>query len=319
MHPDTPIDRGLVLHLDAADVRSYPGSGFRWHDLKGNFDGELPGDPTNERADPFWTGRSFRFGGQNFVRLLGSQQGFFKTFARHGAKFTIDCCFTTGARIANPHFLLADGAHGNPLRGSGFTFYFFNFQNQNLRLSIQNRANTALTRAVHATHALPVAPSRTQRAAVSLDEARSHGLLVLDDEVTTFDGTFVAPSEVDSPYYVHIGAPGNIEYNAGTRIEGHVSQLEHRIDGFENILAIPYGRMRPNPGFEMHAMLVYDRALDEDELAHNRLYLAARFFPGGTRCQERPRDQYDCYGNALPPLPEVPLPRPSATPREVVS
>lgn len=41
--------------------------------------------------------------------------------------------------------------------------------------------------------------------------------------------------------------------------------------------------------------------------------------PGGTRCQERPRDEYDCYGNALPALPAVPLPRPQPAPSEVVS
>ena len=95
MNPDTPIDRGLVMHLDAADVRSYSGSGsgsgMLWRDLKGNYDGELPGDASNERADPHWTGRGFRFCGQNFIRLLNSQQGFFKTFTKTGAKFTIDC------------------------------------------------------------------------------------------------------------------------------------------------------------------------------------------------------------------------------------
>ena len=306
MHPDTPIDRGLAMHLDAADVRSYPGHGMLWRDLKGNFDGELPGDPTNERSDPHWTGRSFRFSGQNFVRLLGSQKGLFKTFARAGAKFTIDCCFTTGARIANPHFLLADGAHGNPLGGSGFTFYFFNFENKNLRLSIQNRGNTALTRAVHVTHASEVATARTQRAAVAVDEAQNFGLVALDDEVLPFAGRYVEPADVDSPYYVHIGAPGNIEYNAGARLENHVSTLYLRIDDFAQRMQIPYGRMRFHPGFEMHAMLVYDRALDVGELEHNRRYLAARYFPGGLRDQVIPRPDRDVYGNLRrDPVPSI--------------
>ena len=306
MHPDTPLDRGLAMHLDAADVRSYPGHGMLWRDLKGNFDGELPGDPTNERSDPHWTGRSFRFSGQNFVRLLGSQKGLFKTFARAGAKFTIDCCFTTGARIANPHFLLADGAHGNPLGGSGFTFYFFNFENKNLRLSIQNRGNTALTRAVHVTHASEVATARTQRAAVAVDEAQNFGLVALDDEVLPFAGRYVEPADVDSPYYVHIGAPGNIEYNAGARLENHVSTLDLRIDDFAQRMQIPYGRMRFHPGFEMHAMLVYDRALDVGELEHNRRYLAARYFPGGLRDQVIPRPDRDVYGNLRrDPVPSI--------------
>ncbi len=299
MNPDSPIDRGLVTHLDAADVRSYPGSGMLWRDLKGNHDGELPGDPTNERSDPHWNGRGFRFSGQNFIRLLGSQKGFFKTFCRAGAKFTLDCCFTTGADIRNPHFLLADAAHGNPLGGSGFAFYFFNFENRNLRLSIQNRGNTPLTRAVHCTHPLAVPTSRTQRAAVAVDDGQGIGLCALDDEVFAFDGHYVQPADSDSPYYVHIGAPGNIEYNAGARIEQHVSTLDLRIDDFEQRMQIPYGRMRFHPGFEMHAMLVYDRALAPDELEHNRRYLAARFFPGGLRDKVLPRPERDSYGNLV--------------------
>lgn len=297
MNPDTPIDRGLVLHLDAADVRSYPGSGMLWRDLKGNFDGELPGDPTNERADPHWTGRSFRFSGQNFIRLLGSQQGFFKTFTKQGAEFTIDCCFTTGDGIHNPHFLLADGAHGNPLGGSGFTFYFFNFENGNLRLSIQNNGQTELTRAVHVTHPARVGVNRTQRAAVAIGDASATGYIALDDALFEFDGTYVKPSPQDSPYYVNIGAPGNIEYNAGARIERHVSTLDLDISDFGHRMEIPYGRMRFHPGFEMHAMLVYDRALSPEELEHNRRHLQARFFPGGTRSYVLPAPPRDVYGN----------------------
>ncbi|MCR9245684.1 MAG: hypothetical protein NXI31_11685 [bacterium] len=299
MHPDTPIDRGLVMHLDAADVRSYAGEGMLWRDLKGNFDGELPGDASNSRADPHWTGRGFRFGGQNFIRLLNSQHGFFKTFANAGAKFTIDCCFTTASAINNPHFLLADGAHGNPFAGAGFTFYFFNFENHNLRLSVQNNANTELTRAVHVTHPKPVPTERTLRAAVSISDETGIGYAVLDDEVCEFDGRYVQPATEQSPYYVHIGAPGNIEYNAGACIDTHVSRLDLAIDDFGKRMQIPYGRMRFHPGFEMHAMLVYDRALDREELEHNREYLAARFFPGGTRSYELPAEpqQRDIYGN----------------------
>jgi hypothetical protein len=300
MNPDTPILRGLVTHLDAADVRSYPGSGMLWRDLLGNHDGELPGEASNLRADPHWTGRGFRFGGNNFIRLLGSQQGFFKSFARRGARFTIDCCFTTGAAIQNPHFLLADGAHGNPLGGSGFSFYFFNFENKNLRLSIQNQARTQLTRAVHVTHPLAVPTNRTQRAAVAVDDLAGTGWVALDEEMEEFDGRYVDPSDAPSPYHVHIGAPGNIEYNAGARIGTHVSELDLSIASWDDRMEIPYGRMRFHPGFEMHAMLVYDRALSREELLHNQRYLAARFFPGGLRSTSLQR-QYDVYGNLRQP------------------
>ena len=44
--PDLITD-GLVLHLDAADTKSYPGSGTTWFDRSGNgFDGTLNGNPT---------------------------------------------------------------------------------------------------------------------------------------------------------------------------------------------------------------------------------------------------------------------------------
>ncbi|MBL8752473.1 MAG: hypothetical protein JNK15_04150, partial [Planctomycetes bacterium] len=183
--------------------------------------------------------------------------------------------------------------------GSGFSFYFFNFENRNLRLSIQNRGNTPLTRAVHCTHPLAVPTVRTQRAAVAVDDVQAIGRCVLDDDVHEFDGRYVQPADSDSPYYVNIGAPGNIEYNAGARIEHHVSTLDLRIDDFAQRMQIPYGRMRFHPGFEMHAMLVYDRALSLEELDHNRRYLAARFFPGGLRTKVLPRPERDPYGNLV--------------------
>jgi hypothetical protein len=124
-------------------------------------------------------------------------------------------------------------------------------------------------------------------------------LCAIDDDVFAFDGSFVQPADNESPYYVHIGAPGNIEYNAGARIENHVSTLDLRIDDFAQRMQIPYGRMRFHPGFEMHAMLVYDRALSAHELEHNRRYLAARFSPGGLCKEVLPRLERDCYGNLV--------------------
>ena len=43
----TKNDSSLVLHLDAANKRSYPGSGTTWYDLSGNgYHGTLIGSPT---------------------------------------------------------------------------------------------------------------------------------------------------------------------------------------------------------------------------------------------------------------------------------
>ena len=55
------------------------------------------------------------------------------------------------------------------------------------------------------------------------------------------------------------------------RIERHPSELDLGIEDFEQRMQIPYGRMRFNPGFELHSMLVYDRALSGAEVAQNRL------------------------------------------------
>lgn len=272
-----PITRGLYVHLDAADPRSYPGKGALWHDLSGNHDAELPGDSSNPLADPFWTGRSFRFKGYSFARLLGSQSGWFKTLTKKGARFTIDCYFRTSTGIRNPHFLLADGAHGNPVEGCGFSFYFFNFENTCLRLSIQNNARTPLTRATHCTHSQTIAPETQYRAAISVDEPRAFGMCALDDYYDGFDANYVEPTDRDSPYYVNIGAPGNIEYNVEAHWQTHVSQLEFSKATWDDMQQIPYGRMRFHPGFELHAMLIYDRALSQNELQHNYHYLTKRF------------------------------------------
>ena len=41
------VENGLVLHLDAADSNSYPGSGTVWTDLSGNgYNGTLTNGPT---------------------------------------------------------------------------------------------------------------------------------------------------------------------------------------------------------------------------------------------------------------------------------
>ena len=56
------VTNGLVLHLDAANIRSYPGSGTTWTDLSGNnITGSLTNGPTYNSAN----GGSIVFYGSN--------------------------------------------------------------------------------------------------------------------------------------------------------------------------------------------------------------------------------------------------------------
>lgn len=56
------VTSGLVLHLDASDTNSYPGSGTTWSDLSGNSnDATLTNGPTFDSAD----GGSIEFDGTN--------------------------------------------------------------------------------------------------------------------------------------------------------------------------------------------------------------------------------------------------------------
>jgi hypothetical protein len=56
------VNDGLVLHLDAANAKSYPGSGTTWNDLSGNSNnGTLVNTPTFETTN----GGRFLFNGTN--------------------------------------------------------------------------------------------------------------------------------------------------------------------------------------------------------------------------------------------------------------
>ena len=54
------ITRGLVLHLDASALESYPGSGTSWSDLSGNNNGTLTNGPT------------FSSGNQGYINFDGT-------------------------------------------------------------------------------------------------------------------------------------------------------------------------------------------------------------------------------------------------------
>ena len=60
------IEDGLVFAVDAANKKSYPGSGTTWADLAGSNNGTLTNGPTFDSAN----GGSFAFDGTNDITIL---------------------------------------------------------------------------------------------------------------------------------------------------------------------------------------------------------------------------------------------------------
>lgn len=59
-------NEGLLLYVDAANKRSYPGSGTTWYDLSGNSrNGTLTGSPTWSSNN----GGIFQFNGSNYIQF----------------------------------------------------------------------------------------------------------------------------------------------------------------------------------------------------------------------------------------------------------
>jgi hypothetical protein len=77
------ISNGLVLYLDAANNKSYPGSGTTWYDLSGNnYNGTLTNSPTFSSAN----GGSIVFDGTDDNIQLGNASTFLPTSA-----ITLNC------------------------------------------------------------------------------------------------------------------------------------------------------------------------------------------------------------------------------------
>ena len=92
------ITDGLVLNLDAANKRSYPGSGTTWHDLTKN---KVIGTLTN---GPTYSGGSLVFNGTSSYITLGTNSNLnFGT-----GDFTIDCWYKLSATTPNDQGILND-------------------------------------------------------------------------------------------------------------------------------------------------------------------------------------------------------------------
>jgi hypothetical protein len=110
-HGTSIVRSGLVLHLDAANPKSYPGSGTAWRDLSGvGNNGTLTNGPTYSSTN----GGSIVFDGSNdFVQCSGSLTVTAATFVcwirRNGSQGQYDgILFSRGTSVTGMLFYTSD-------------------------------------------------------------------------------------------------------------------------------------------------------------------------------------------------------------------
>jgi hypothetical protein len=109
------VRNGLVLHLDAANPKSYPGSGTVWTDLSGNgYNGTLTNGPTYNSAN---NGAIVFDGVDDFVDISNASIGNFGT-----SNFTVSCWgkATSGSSGTRGIF-----SKYNPHSGNGTGWFMF--------------------------------------------------------------------------------------------------------------------------------------------------------------------------------------------------
>jgi hypothetical protein len=129
------ITDGLVLHLDAGNTSSYPGTGTDWFDLtSNNNDGVLINGPTFDSGN----GGSISFDGVNdYVELNRSVDYDFN----QNNSFTISGWFNINFATSNAAYL---GKWGTNSNGSGsYLLWAGGGGNQKLRFSVGNNNSTA--------------------------------------------------------------------------------------------------------------------------------------------------------------------------------
>ena len=131
--PDIVTD-GLVLHLDAANRKSYPGSGSTWYDLSGNDNhGTLSGNL--DSSD--WSNGAFTFSANEWVQ----RDGFSVTpqnnelsiclwylTSNNANSMIIDLCNTVNTTTSRDHFSIRQ--NWTILSPARTSFYFKNSLNQ---------------------------------------------------------------------------------------------------------------------------------------------------------------------------------------------
>ena len=94
------VTNGLVLHLDAANIRSYPGSGTAWTDMSGNGkDGTLTNGPTFNANNS----GSIVFDKVNDYVILSNSYSS-PSLPTGSSSRTLISCFKTGASITAPYY-----------------------------------------------------------------------------------------------------------------------------------------------------------------------------------------------------------------------
>jgi hypothetical protein len=113
--PIKTISNGLVLHLDAANNKSYPGSGTTWTDLSGNGNnGTTSGGPTFSSAN----GGSIVFDGTNDSVSCGQ-------FADNIGEMTAGVWVNTSANAGNGGFIQIIGKMLSYVDGAGWSLGIF--------------------------------------------------------------------------------------------------------------------------------------------------------------------------------------------------
>ena len=104
------VTSGLVLSLDAANPKSYPGTGTAWNDLAGSNNGTLTNGPTFSSAD----GGSIVFDGINDYAATNNIVGNF-----NNSNFTISLIFKTTS-TSNPATFIAKSTGSSPTSDYGW-------------------------------------------------------------------------------------------------------------------------------------------------------------------------------------------------------
>jgi hypothetical protein len=139
------VTNGLVLHLDAGNAASYPGSGTTWTDLSGNgYNGTLVNGPTYDSAN----GGSIVFDGSNDYVDLGTSIPDFTTAMTISFWAKISGTPFDGIVITKGSFYSASNYGFQIGFSNGFVFYTFQGGYQTISTSNiwnNNIANFVLT------------------------------------------------------------------------------------------------------------------------------------------------------------------------------
>ncbi len=215
----------LALCLDAADPRSYPGSGQTWFDMSGNgrdfFVGVTSGA---EASDPTFTGNAgdpgayFAFDGGDFMRKASANDSFFDGLHKNSACWmfmsvcqwdtdatdTVRLIGTSGVDVTKIGVLLTKNGTG------GLTLNAYN-------------GSGSLALGANSTNALSAQKDKWHFLGIGYDEAVPLGTFIYGDPRVSGENILTAyssPSASAASFTAEVGAGGNGASinSAGTRM-----------------------------------------------------------------------------------------------------